>query len=158
MIIAGPFTLPNAAVAGRVFAQSRDITRPLTNEELAKVVQSERIHSLYQALSRGSCRIMRDGKAQAMEAYVLTPEPLSIKTSLRTVMPGVVFKGYKPKHLKAGCSKKAKCKESLLLFLQDTTEDKLSTAMLFKKAVPDVKGDTRKVALKELLDDELTFD
>jgi hypothetical protein len=73
-------------------------------------------------------------------------------------MPGVVFRYYKPKYLKAGCSKKAKCKESLLLFLQDTEEDKHSTAMLFKKAVPDVKGDTRKVALAELLDDELAFD
>lgn len=158
VIFAGLYTLPSAAVAGRIFAQSRDIRTPLTGSELASVVASERIHSLYQGVSRGSCRTMRDGNAKAMDAYVFTPEPRSIKKSLGQVMGGVQFREYKPKYLKTGYSKKDQAKERLQSHLENTGLDEISIVMLFRMAANDIGKDTRQEALKEVLQDELALE
>jgi hypothetical protein len=152
VVFAGLLTLPHSAVAASVFAHSRDIKRELSSEELSEVVQSEKVHSLYQALSRGSCRIMKNGKAVKMDAYVFSHDYLLLKEALKTAMPGVKFANYRTKHLKVKESKKDQCKLAFYNFLDGFKGDKISTKALYD-LVPDIGKKTKIKALKELLDD-----
>ena len=157
VMFAGLLTLPTAEVAGRVFAQSTDIRLQISSDELNEVVQSEKVHSTYQALNRGSCRIMRDGKANPMEAYIFTHDYLAMKSALKIVMPGIRFKRYKASYLKEGTSKIEQCKDNIFDYLESFKGDKISKSSLFKDCLYDFKVDTRGKALKELLDDVLSF-
>jgi hypothetical protein len=157
VIFAGLLTLPHAAVAGRVFAHARNINLELSAEELNEVVQSEKVHSLYQALSRGSCRIMENGKARKMDAYVFSHDHLALRESLKVAMPGVKFVKYQGKHLKTKTTKKDQCKEVFHDQLNSSNEPKISTKKLFD-TMPKISRDTKKDALNELLDDTLAFE
>lgn len=157
VVFAGLLTLPTAVVAGRVFAQSTDIHRRLTPDEINEVVHSEKTHSIYQALSRGSCRIMQDGKANKMDAYIFSHDHLALKTSLKAVMPGLHFKPYKSTYLKEGTTKIEKCREKIFEYLEKYKGNTLSKVALFNACVPEFKTDTRGKALKNLLEDVLSF-
>jgi hypothetical protein len=140
-----------------VFAHARDINLELTPEELNEVVQSEKVHSLYQALSRGSCRVMKDGKAMPMNAYIFSHDFLALKKALKVAMPGIRFANYKVKYLKTKAPMKEECKEVFLNHLSEFEGIKISTKNLYA-ITPDFGGSTKKGALKELLDDVLVFD
>lgn len=157
VIFAGLLTLPNAAVAGKVFAHARDINLELTSEELNEVVQSEKVHSLYQALSRGSCRIMEKGKARRMDAYVFSHDFIALRKALGVAMPGVKFVDYQPKHLKTKTTKKDEAKIVFTEALDEYKGDTISVKQLYGHA-PNIGTDTKKAALNELLDDVLVFD
>ena len=157
VVFAGLLTLPTAAVAAMIFAHSLDIRLQITPEELNEVVHSEKVHSLYQALSRGSCRIMNNGKAMKMDAYVFTPDYLEIKKSLKEAMPGVQFKDYTVRHINKSDTKKDSCKEAFKKALMLHNDDTISIKTLnhiYMQCGPD----TKKTALDELLDTELAFE
>ena len=157
VIFAGLLTLPTAEVAARTCAHARDIELSLSSEELGKLVQSEKIHSIYQALNRGRCRIMTNGKAGKMDAYVFTHDYKEVRISLEHAMPKVKFKDHKAKHLSGKETKKDKCKAAFLDHLQRYQGDKISTKKLYA-IVTDASLDTKRVAMDELMDNELTFD
>ncbi len=157
VIFAGLLTLPHSAVAGRICAHARDINQDMTPEELNEVVQSEKVHSLYQALSRGSCRVMKNGKARKMDAYVFSHDYLAIREALKTAMSGVQFRNYTSKHLKTKASKRELAKEAILIHLSSTEKDKESARELYA-LVPEISQDTMRAGLNELLDDVLAFE
>ena len=157
VVFAGLLTLPHDAVAARVFAHSRDIKRELSSEELVKVVQSERVHSLYQALSRGSCRIMNNGKALKMDAYVFFNDYRNIKEALGVAMPSVKFAEYPTKHIKNKTTKKDECKIVFTKVLSEHGRNTISIKELNAHA-PNVSSDTKEDALSELLGDIVGFD
>jgi hypothetical protein len=157
VIFAGLLTLPNAAVAGKVFAHARDINLELTSEEFNEVVQSEKVHSLYQALSRGSCRVMMNGKAKKMDAYIFSHDYIALKKALGVAMPGVRFVDYQPKHLKTKTTKKDEAKIVFTKVLDGYKGATLSIKQLYGHA-PKIGTDTKKTALDELLEDVLVFD
>jgi hypothetical protein len=157
VVFAGLLTLPHSAVAGSVFAHARNINLELTPEELNEVVQSEKVHSLYQALSRGSCRIMKDGKAMPMDAYIFSHDTPALKKALKVAMPGVTFVNYKTKHLSAKTTKKGECKEAYLKHLSKFEGAEISSKKLYE-ITPNVSRDTKTDALDELLDDVLAFE
>jgi hypothetical protein len=156
VIFAGLLTLPHAAVAGRIFAHARDINLELSTEELNEAVQSERVHSLYQALSRGSCRVMENGKARKMDAYVFSYAHLALRDTLKMAMPGVNFVDYQGRHLKTTTTKKEQCKKLFHSHLSSFNGNKLSTKKLYELE-PGASTDTKNDALNELLDETLTF-
>jgi hypothetical protein len=156
VIFAGVLTLAHADVAGRIFAQSRDIRTEFTSKKLNEVVRSEKINSLYQALSRGCCRVMTNGNAKAMDAYLFSFDHQPLKKDLAVAMPGVRFKRYKSQHLKQP-KKKDLCKDAILEELDKVKGQSISKTALFKR----IKGftkDTLYTALKELMEAELVFD
>jgi hypothetical protein len=157
VVFAGLLTLPHRAVAASVFAHSRNIKQELSSEELNEVVQSEKVHSLYQALSRGSCRIMKNGKAVAMDAYVFSTDHVALQEALKTAMPGVKFVNFRTNHLKVKETKKDQCKLAFYNFLNEFEGNKVSTKAIYA-TVSNVSVDTKKMALEELLDDALAFE
>jgi hypothetical protein len=157
IVFAGLLTLPTASVAAKVFAHSRDITTPLTNAELSEVVHSEKVHSLYQGLSRGRCRVMIDGKALPMDAYVFSNDINKLKEALGTVMYGVQFKTFKSKHINYEITKTEQFKEQALEILA-VTEGPVSIRVLNNSVEVEACKEIKKTGLDELLADELCFD
>ncbi|MBS0167554.1 MAG: hypothetical protein JSR29_15840 [Nitrospira sp.] len=62
----------------------------LTKKTAQQLVQSEVVHTVYQALSRGCCRITEDGQAKPMKAWIIHYAK-DIRRSLGVVMPGAVW-------------------------------------------------------------------
>lgn len=80
---------------GMFLSQSNDIKGEV-NKTIANELQlSEKAHLAYQALSRGTCRTVSDGKALPMKGYIVEIDP-EIETTLNTVMPGVVWQKWQP--------------------------------------------------------------
>jgi len=160
VVFAGLLTLPHAEVAGRVFAQSRNIKKALSSEELNRVVFSEQIHSLYQALSRGCCRVMIDGKAKAMSAYVFNNNCEYIQQGLGLAMPMVHFNhNYSAKYIKGDLTQTAQCLNLMLKTLSSHEDDQISKKELYRKLKLDGEFSpyVKKKAFKDLTDDELSF-
>jgi hypothetical protein len=63
----------------------------LTNATADRLVKSEVAHTMYQALSRGCCRVTVDGQALPMKAWVIY-QNLTIRKMLEVVMPGATWK------------------------------------------------------------------
>jgi hypothetical protein len=60
----------------------------ITTKTAQQLVQSEIVHTIYQALSRGCCRITENGQARPMKAWIIHYAK-SIRQDLEVVMPGV---------------------------------------------------------------------
>ena len=151
VIFAGMMTLPHAAVAGRVFAQAGDINMELNQEDLDRVVHTEKTHAIYQALNRGSCRGMVNGEAKEMDVYLFSDDHMELRQTLGEMMPGVVFKDYpNPKHLTLKITKKDLCKEAIIKFLDNFDGDKISSQRIFE-GCPGFTQRTKQEALKDLL-------
>lgn len=80
---------------GQYLGQIRDITGEITKALSNDLLLSERAHLAYQALSRGSCRFVDNGKARPMKGYIVEIDP-EIEPSLSSVMPGVKWSTWKP--------------------------------------------------------------
>ena len=75
--------------------QKDDLKAAFAKTTTDDLQRSEKAHLAYQALSRGSCRIVDNGQARAMKGYVVVIDPL-IETSLTQVMPGVKWHKWAP--------------------------------------------------------------
>jgi hypothetical protein len=82
-------------VAGSFIAQSDSLSTPLEQRAIHSLVQNELCHSIYQALSRGSCRVSENGKARPMKAWIIHRHK-EIQLTLTEVMPGAVWQEWKP--------------------------------------------------------------
>jgi hypothetical protein len=89
-------------IASCVVGQRNDLMAPVDNTELRRVMDSEVLHVLYQALSRGSCRLMGAGnQARPMKAW-LFHLGRSRLAALNSVMPGVRWAEWQTKYIAAG--------------------------------------------------------
>jgi hypothetical protein len=156
VLFAGLLTLPTPVIYGKACAQAGDITVELSDEELKKVTQSVKVNSIYQALNRGSCRIMSDGEANHMDAYVFSHDHKQIREALQTMMPDLKVKKHVPKYEQVKKSQKSVAKEIILEFLSSFQGDQISSKKLFNN-IPNIHVRTLREALKELLDNELVF-
>lgn len=85
-----------ASIVGQRDALLSEITPGLVEE----VRRSEIVHSLYQAMGRGSARGTIDGEAHSMRVW-LTHADEKIRDPLSFVMPGIEWKPRSARHLKA---------------------------------------------------------
>jgi len=101
VVLAGVLHLPHAHIAGAIKGQSDNMDREVSNELINRVVRSEVAHCVYQAASRGSCRVVREGTALSMTLVVISPDA-TLEASLTPVMPGVRWTYVDPLHLRRG--------------------------------------------------------
>ncbi len=152
VVFAGLLTLPHSTSAANYLAHARDIKKNITKEVLNEIVQSEKVHYVYQALSRGSCRVMENGKARKMDAYIFSNDHLKLKKALMIAMPGVKFVPYQTKHLKLKASKREQCKNVFLNELAKLEVNEISLKVLYG-FFSEAGSDTKKAALDEILED-----
>jgi hypothetical protein len=86
VILAGVLQRDPISLAAEYVGQIDDLKRTVSGETIAAIHLSELCHCVYQALSRGSCRFMSDGKAHRMNGWFIDKD--NIKPELDKVMVG----------------------------------------------------------------------
>ena len=76
----------------------------VTAQDVQMVKTSEIAHSLYQAMSRGSCRVAENGEAGPMTVWLMHNDA-AVKPLLERVMPGVSFAKWQPKCIEVRVTK-----------------------------------------------------
>jgi hypothetical protein len=95
VILAGVLHRSEWDLLGAFIGQKGDLLAQLTRQEKEDLSITESVHHAYQALHRGTCRKMRDGKAWPMRFWVFYENPKQIMKHLTRVMPGVRWERYK---------------------------------------------------------------
>ncbi len=98
VVLAGVLHRSPLDLAGAYIGQVNDLRSTVTTATVADLARSEVCHVIYQALSRGSCRVMNNGKARSMTGYILHRDA-AIQPVLSQVMPGVSWRPWCPKHI-----------------------------------------------------------
>ncbi len=98
VVLAGVLHRSTLDLAGAYIGQVNDLRSEVTTATVRELARSEVCHVIYQALSRGSCRVMDNGKARRMTGYILHKDA-SIQPVLSSVMPGASWRRWSPKHI-----------------------------------------------------------
>lgn len=98
VILVGLLHLPHLDIASLVVGQQDSLEATASNELVEQVIDSEIAHSVYQAISRGACRVVEDGQAKPMEVY-LFHRKANLQQTLQSIMPGLVWKTWMPTHI-----------------------------------------------------------
>jgi hypothetical protein len=108
VVLCGILHLPADAVAANMAAQAGTLTLSPSTSEVRKVVYSEVAHAVYQAMSRGHCRIIDNGKAGAMTLW-MSMATKDADGYLKDILPGAVWNcDYWPAGLQTKAEAKAK--------------------------------------------------
>lgn len=99
VILVGIIHRSHIDIGGAIVGQVGDLLKPVTNGEIDDAVQSEVAHAAYQALSRGSCRIMKGNRTRTMNVWLIHPAREHLRERLSQVMPGVNWVKWEPKFL-----------------------------------------------------------
>ncbi|WP_428417382.1 hypothetical protein [Methylibium sp.] len=137
VIMAGVLHRSHIDIAAAVKAQVGHLAEPTPSDRLRTVIESEVAHVVYQGASRGSCRRIDNGKAQAMKLFLIHRSK-GLRDLLDHVMPKAQWHYPEPKHLQkaAGDGKSVTLLAQLLAHLDALSPgaDKVSSAKL-KKAM-----------------------
>ncbi len=98
VILAGILTRDSVSIAAAIKGQAGNLHKDTPERKIQQMIASEIGHCVYQAASRGSCRVAHDGKAQAMHLHILHTDA-NLKGLLEPVMPDAVWTYPKPNHL-----------------------------------------------------------
>ncbi len=98
VIFAGVLHRDHLQIASEMIGQRDDLYAPVQRSAIKEVVNSEIAHSLYQAISRGCCRIIDGNQALAMNVWLIHGND-DIRPMLEQMMPGLQWLSWKPKHL-----------------------------------------------------------
>lgn len=90
VVIVGVLQLPLLSLASKIIGQKDDIRASVDNSCIADVSDGEQAHSVYQALSRGSCRVVEYGQAKAMHVHLINNNK-KLKPLLKEVMQGATW-------------------------------------------------------------------
>jgi hypothetical protein len=95
VILAGVMHRDLLDLHGAYVGQKDDIRAEVPPGTIRELLTSEICHLIYQALSRGTCRVAQNGHAKAMQGYIIHAYD-DIRSELEKVMPGVVWKTGEP--------------------------------------------------------------
>lgn len=98
VILVGVLRLPDLAVAAQIIGQQDCLRADVSKGKIAEVIDSEIAHSVYQAISRGRCRIVDDGQAMPMEVYLFHNRS-NLKEALQAIMPGLSWREWIPTYI-----------------------------------------------------------
>lgn len=124
VVMAGVLHRSHLDLAAAVRGQVGNPAEPTPSSRIRGLIESEIASCIYQGASRGSCRRIDHGKAQAMRLWFIHREP-GIKAILDKVMPGAQWSYPDPVHLRkaAADSKAARLLEQLLGYLRGLPEE-----------------------------------
>ncbi len=100
VILAGVLQRDPVDIAAASLGQTNTLTGPVDNASVKPLLNSEICHVIYQALSRGSCRMIDNGHAKAMTAHLIHRDD-RIKKVLERVMPGAKWEVWSSEHFGA---------------------------------------------------------
>ncbi len=98
VVFAGVLHRDHLQIASEMIGQMDDLCGSVSSSKVKDVITSEIAHGLYQAISRGCCRIVDGNQALPMDVWLIHGND-HIRPSLEQMMPGVQWLEWKPKHL-----------------------------------------------------------
>lgn len=137
VILAGVLHRGNLDLASQVLGQKRDLLAEFDYGLEKEIMHTEIVHDLYQALSRGSCRVVRNGKAKPMNVYLIHKH-IDIRKALSEVMPGVQWVEWIPKFM-IPKTKARTIEQQIRSYLEDLPENVVMISTRLLKA--DLKVD-----------------
>lgn len=144
VVLAGVLHRREDDLASYVISELDDPSSNLEVKEIRDIRTSEVCHCIYQALSRGSCRVIKNGKAGGMTVW-LVHKNKDIRETINEVMPGVKWAEWKPVHVKPE-TKPDEIAEVILGYLKSLSPDEkqVSTRRLKRdiSRLKDVKSTT----------------
>lgn len=152
VIFAGVLHRDHIEIASAIAGQKNDLLTPIPADLVRDVVRSEIGHCLYQAMSRGSCRIVKRGVTLPMKVWLIHRD-LSIKDLLEKVMPGVNWKVWVSKHINQNSGKIDSLAQKVISYLESLplTEGKVSTCKIKKElSLKDTPGSTFTCAVESV--------
>jgi hypothetical protein len=105
VILCGILRIPNGRLAADMAGQMEDLEADITMKTIEATQASEMGTRAYQALSRGSMRVVRDGKTQAMNAWIINDND-RLQDLLMKVMPKANWTEWSGKFMKVKPAKK----------------------------------------------------
>lgn len=116
VILAGILQRSDVDLAGAIIGQRQDLLSDVNTVDIAGVRRSEAAHVAYQALSRGSCRVIEDGEAKPMRAWLLHHDT-RLMDLLSKVMPGATWKRWEAQYVATSRSKITDTAERIVSYL-----------------------------------------
>lgn len=98
VIFAGVLHRDQLEIASAVLGQRDELYGLLPASTIKEVINSEIAHGLYQAISRGCCRMVDGNQALSMDVWLIHGND-DIRPMLEQMMPGLQWLSWKPKHL-----------------------------------------------------------
>ncbi len=98
VILAGLLHLPHLTIASQIIGQQDSYEVSTSHKQVEAVLDSEIAHSVYQAISRGACRVVENGQAKAMEVYLFHSKA-NLRAALQAIMPGLTWNVWVPTFL-----------------------------------------------------------
>lgn len=133
VVFAGVLHRSHLDLGSSIVGQSDDLLAEASYKTIKEMETSEIAHSLYQAMSRGSCRIIEVDQAKRMNVWLIHKHE-DIRPLINEVMPGVVWKDWKGRHLK-------------------TTTKQGDTSKIIKNFLNRVPGDVYQISTRRLKQD-----
>lgn len=90
VILAGVLQRSPVDLAASYVGQVDNLSAQLSHATIKQLQTSESVHLIYQALSRGTCRVIDNGQAQPMKAWLIHRDP-AVRGELQRVMPGACW-------------------------------------------------------------------
>lgn len=151
VILAGILQRSDVDLAGAIIGQRQDLLSKVDTLDIVTVRRSEAAHAAYQALSRGSCRVINNGEARPMKAWLLHHDT-KLTELLSKVMPASVWERWEPQFLATSRSKITDTARKIAAYLSEQPEavTEVSTRKLKDEAgLRDVPKMTFTHALRE---------
>ena len=98
VILCGVLQRSSLDLAASFIGQSDNLREEVSTTTVKELARSEVAHVVYQALSRGSCRVMDEGQARPMKGWIIHRDS-GIQPLLSSVMPGVRWAQWEARHL-----------------------------------------------------------
>ncbi|HRZ59077.1 MAG TPA: hypothetical protein P5163_00665 [Rubrivivax sp.] len=135
VIFAGVLRRNHLELAASICGQSDDLLAAPDNERIQAIEESEMAHAIYQAVSRGSCRIIEDGYARPMKVWLPVKEERVIEL-LQSAMPGMVIERIASEHLtRRGLAAQLAVEVATFLRGLDASTNRVTSAKLKKSVV-----------------------
>jgi hypothetical protein len=139
VIFTGCLELPRETLAAQYIAETRDLTVPVTSEDIDRLNRGEVWHRICQGLNRAACRdvwVDDHGRTQAKptNVWLFTRFQKYIEEELGAAMPGVEWKLWMPRYLDEEVVSKETVGSLLIReILEGLEEDKISSMALKEK-------------------------
>jgi hypothetical protein len=139
VIFAGVLHRSYHDLAGEILGQRRDLLGELSGDEIEDVRRSEVAHRLYQAMSRGACRVVQGAEACRMNVWLphWDEEVLDLLTK---AMPGVQIVDWETVHVAADKASWEEVAETIVNYLGNLSQDVRKRSIQRLKKDCDLKG------------------
>jgi len=111
VIFAGVLHRSHIDIGSAITGQKDDLCMELRNQQIRQVIQSEVAHCVYQAMSRGSSRVIDGALTRQMKVWLIHKS--NLEPLIGRVMPGIKWRQWTPKYLPLSETKVSRLAEDI---------------------------------------------